>query len=174
MTQCDDIRRAALEDLSTVNDIVTAAVLGWPMAERLKRVALRVLTYDAVDLREMEVLLAEVDGLPVGVAAWDPGAVLQGGGVRRGALLHGLYVVPEAQGCGIGAALQRRIATRAAVAGCDALVVKSERVSVGYFERCGYRRLADDALAGLEYPYLFALPVDQVVAIDRDPAGMVK
>lgn len=103
MTQCDDIRRAALDDLSTVNDIVTAAVLGWPMAERLKRVALRVLTYDAVDLREMEVLLAEVDGLPVGVAAWDPGAVLHGSGVRRGALLHGLYVVPEAQGCGIGA-----------------------------------------------------------------------
>lgn len=174
MIHCDDIRRAAPEDLSTVNDIVTAAVLGWNMAERLKRVALRVLTYDAADLREMEVLMAEVDGLPVGVAAWDPGAVLQGAGVRRGALLHGLYVVPEAQGCGIGAALQRRIATRAAVVGCDALVVKSERVSVGYFERCGYRRLADDALAGFEYPYLFALAVDQVVAIDRYPAGMVK
>tara|TARA_Y100001933_G_scaffold202335_1_gene204189 strand:- start:2133 stop:2657 length:525 start_codon:yes stop_codon:yes gene_type:complete len=173
MTQCDDIRRAALDDLSTVNDIVTAAVLGWPMAERLKRVALRVLTYDAVDLREMEVLLAEVDGLPVGVAAWDPGAVLHGSGVRRGALLHGLYVVPEAQGCGIGAALQRRAATRAALAGCDALVVKSERVSVGYFERRGYRRLADDALAGLQYPYLFALPVDQVAALDRDAAGMM-
>lgn len=51
--------------------------------------------------------------------------------------------------------------------------MKSERVSVGYFERRGYRRLADDALAGLEYPYLFALPVDQVAALDRDAAGMM-
>jgi GNAT superfamily N-acetyltransferase len=173
MTQCDDIRRAAPGDLSTVNDIVTAAVIAWPMAERLKRIALRVLTYDLVDLRELEVLIAKVDGVPVGVAAWDAGAVLEGDGIRRGALLHGLYVVPEAQGRGVGVALQRRVAARAAVAGCDALVVKSERVSVGYFERCGYRRLANDALAGLEYPYLFALPVDEVASLGRDASGVV-
>lgn len=161
MTQQPKVEPVTVAQLDIVNEIIAAAVLGWPMAARLKRMAVGVLTYDALDIREMEMLLARVDGVAVGVAAWDAVTALHGRAGWRGALLHGLYVHPAWQGNGSGAALQQRVAGRAADLGFDALVVKSERVSVGYFERCGYESLAADALHGIDYPYLFRFPLDR-------------
>lgn len=161
MPQHLDIETVTTDELGTVNAIIAAAVLGWPMAARLKRVAVGVLSYDTLDLREMEMLLARVGGSPAGVAAWDPATVLHGRDGWSGVLLHGLYVHPEWQGNGVGTALQHAVADQATDLGFDALVVKSERVSVGYFERCGYETLAADALCGIEYPYLFRFPLDR-------------
>ncbi|MEQ8484432.1 MAG: GNAT family N-acetyltransferase [Pseudomonadales bacterium] len=153
------VRAALPVELATVNDIVTAAVLAWPMAERLKRIALNVLTYDALDMREFEVLLAEDSGAPAAVAVWDPATAITGSGAR-GALLHGLYVRPQAQRQGLGALLQRQVAHRAATHGYHGLVVKAERVSVSYFEHCGYARLDQSNPFGIDYPYLFWHPLD--------------
>jgi len=91
MPQQPNIEPVTVAQLDIVNDIIAAAVLGWPMAARLKRVAVGVLTYDAMDLREMEMLLARLDGAAAGVAAWDATTALHGRAGWRGALLHGLY-----------------------------------------------------------------------------------
>lgn len=153
------IRPAGPADLETINGIVSAAVLAWPMAERLKRIAVKVLAYDAMDLRELDVLLAESDGSTAAVAAWDPGTRLAAVGGARGALLHGLYVLPNRQRAGLGSLLQRRVAETAVALGFDGLVVKAERVAVGYFERCGYARLDRGNPFGIDYPYLFWHPL---------------
>ena len=152
------VRAAAPAELATVNDIVTDAVLAWPMAERLKRIALNVLTYDAVDMRDYDVLLAESGGAPLAVAVWDAESAITGGDAR-GALLHGLYVRPQAQRQGLGALLQRHVAQRARALGYHGLVVKAERVSVSYFERCGYARLGQANPFSIDYPYLFWRPL---------------
>jgi len=161
MTEQLNVEPVTVAQLGIVNDIIAAAVLGWPMAMRLKRRAVGVLTYDALDVDEMELLLARVGDAPAGVAAWDPATLLQGRDAWSGALLHGLYVHPQWQRSGIGTALQQRVAEQAADLGFDALVVKSERVSVSYFERCGYETLPAGALPGVDYPYLFRFPLDR-------------
>jgi predicted N-acetyltransferase YhbS len=149
------VRAAAAADLQAVNAIVTDAVLAWPMAERLKRIALRVLRYDGYDFDDMQVLVAEVGNEPGGVAVWDAHTCYRNKAGQRGALLHGLYVRPHMQRAGLGSTLQHHVAAAAAADGFDGLIVKSERVSVDYFERCGYARLAEDDVDGLQYPYLF-------------------
>lgn len=146
-------------DLEAVNAIVTEAVLAWPMAERLKRIALRVLRYDGHDVDDMQMLVAELGEQPAGVAVWDAETPYRSGTGRRGALLHGLYVRPRMQRAGIGTTLQRHVAEAAAQRGFEGLIVKSERVSVAYFERCGYARLPEDGVDGLQYPYLFWCPL---------------
>ena len=65
-----------------------------------------------------------------------------------GILLHGLYVTPTSQAQGHGRRLQCAVFNRAYAAGAETVLVKAERVSVGYFEQCGYRRMPDAA-----YPY---------------------
>lgn len=156
------VRSARVHELDVVNDVVTSAVLGWPVSERLKRIALPLLRYDTVDAREMEMLLARRNGHVVGVAVWDPAHRWAGPAGESGALLHGLYVRPEAQGAGVGRALQQQVAERAGELGFDGLLVKSERVSVGYFERCGYRRVSEPGAFGLDYPYLFWMSLTEL------------
>ncbi|MDZ7668633.1 MAG: GNAT family N-acetyltransferase [Gammaproteobacteria bacterium] len=149
------VRAAATRDLEAVNAIVTDAVLAWPMAERLKRIALRVLRYDGHDFDDMQMLVAEFGEQPAGVAVWDAETAYRSRTGRRGALLHGLYVRPQMQRAGIGTTLQCHVAEAAALRGFEGLIVKSERVSVEYFEHCGYARLSEDGVDGLQYPYLF-------------------
>lgn len=158
------VRPACADELEVVNDLVTRAVLGWPVSGRLKRLALPLLRYDAVDASGMEMLLAERSGEAVGVAVWDAVHRWTGPAGEAGALLHGLYVRPGAQGVGIGMLLQRRVAERAGRLGFDGLLVKSERVSVGYFERCGYRRVTAPGAFGLNYPYLFWMSLSELTA----------
>lgn len=149
------IRTAKREELAAINAIVTRAVLAWPMAERLKRLALNVLRYDRLDFDHMQMLVADLDGCPAGMAAWDSQTAYHNQAGERGALLHGLYVLPQMQGAGIGSALQRRVAEAAAARGFDGLLVKAERVSVRYFDRCGYERLSAEGGFAVNYPYLF-------------------
>lgn len=149
------IRAAACDELPAINAIITRAVLAWPMAERLKLVALKVLRYDRCDWDDLQMLVGDVNGRPSGVAVWDAQTPYSDEAGRRGALLHGLYVLPTLQRTGIGAALQRHVARAAAARGFHGLLVKAERVSVSYFERCGYERLPAQDAFGVSYPYLF-------------------
>jgi GNAT superfamily N-acetyltransferase len=136
------------KDLEVINDVVTEAVMAWPLPERMKRLSLPVLRYDAVDLEHFSAIGAYCLAGTVkpfdlfGVALWDDQA------------LHGLYVRPEAQGRGVGRSLLETVAARAQQAGIPRLLVKAERVAAGYFQQL------DLAAAGAESPYPYAFYLD--------------
>lgn len=127
-----------------INDVITEAVMAWPLPERMKRLSLPLLRYDEVDLDHFCIIGAytlDRTAKPVdlfGIAAWDQDA------------LHGLYVRPEVQSSGVGRGLLDTVARRAGQAGIKRLLVKAERVSAGYFQRQGL------ATAGPEIPYPYA------------------
>ena len=149
------IRTLGARDLEAINQVVTEAVMSWPLAERTRRLALPVLRYDAVDLDHFEAIgVYAVNGraLPVGlygVALWDA------------QLLHGLYVCPAAQRRGLGRRLLDAVAERAGRAGTARLLIKAERVSASYFERLGLPR----ADAETAYPYAFYLGATRSVSV---------
>ena len=143
---------AAAPDLDNINAVITAAVMAWPLAERLRRLALPLLCYDQTDLACYEILLAVADGSIAGVVAWDKQTILA---TPRGeaALLHGLYVLPAAQRQGVGRQLLAEIAVRARQLRRAGLLIKAERVAVSYFEQQGLERLQNDQSG--DYPYRF-------------------
>jgi len=146
-------RLASREDLPALNEVIEAAVLAWPLAERVKRLSLPALRYGEFDLDDYTMELVESEHRVVAVAAWCESA--DGGGLGPHILLHGLYVHPTAQGRGIGSALVRRslqLARNRALAG---LLVKAERVSAGFFEGLGFERLAEGVGPGATYPHRY-------------------
>ena len=144
------IRARALgrRDLQVINDVVASAVMAWPLPERMKRLSLPVLRYDEVDLDHFSGIGAySLDGLVkpfdlYGVALWDE------------AVLHGLYVRPEAQGCGVGRSLLDAVAAQARQVGISRLLVKAARASAGYCQQLGL------PAAGPETPYPYAFYLD--------------
>jgi N-acetylglutamate synthase-like GNAT family acetyltransferase len=146
-------RRASREDLPALNDVIEAAVLAWPLADRVKRLSLPALRYGEFDLDDYTMELVEFDHRVVAVAAWCEMA--GGAGLGPHILLHGLYVHPTVQGRGIGSALVRRALGLASGAGLAGLLVKAERVSASFFEALGFERMAQsDGPAGA-YPYRY-------------------
>lgn len=135
--------RPAADDLPALNAVVEAAVLSWDLAERVKRLALPSYRYTAHDLEHLGFVVArdEPQGRPIGVAAWEdaaPGSCPPG---RSALLLHGLYVLPDRQGAGVGSALLREVLAEAAAQGRDGVLVRAQREAEGFFRRHGFERL---------------------------------
>jgi GNAT superfamily N-acetyltransferase len=147
---------AAPSDLNSCNAVITAAVMAWPLAERLRRLALPLLRYDLADLACYQLLLAVEQQAIVGVAAWDNRTILASPRAD-GALVHGLYVLPAEQGQGVGRLLLADIAARARQLQRSGLLIKAERVAVGYFEHLGLEPLKIEQPA--DYPYRFWQPL---------------
>ena len=145
--------------------------MAWPLAERVKRLALPVLKYDPIDMTNLQMLVFDRDGEVAGIAAWgedtgngpsasDGPSSSDGPTAARQALLHGLYVHPDMQGRGIGRALQRAVFASAQQDGMQAVLLRAERVSVGYFEKCGYAALPPSSEPGNTYPYRYWKPLE--------------
>lgn len=160
------IEPAGVDDLHLVRDVVAQAIEAWPTTERLKRNALSVLAYDAVDLADTQVVMARLGTLPVGVAAWRTGNMMADPDGQLSGLLHGLYVDRRAQRTGVGMALQQHAASEVLQAGGYGLHVRAERFAASYFERCGYRRLAAGELVGVTgaYPYRYWIACAPLIA----------
>jgi len=159
-------------DLDCINNVVAAAVMSWPMPERIKRLSVPVLSYDSEDFKHYrfvvyrqggeikggevkggEVKGGEVKGGEVkGVAAWNPEAPLVTE-LGTGRLLHGLYISPDCQGRGYGRDLMAAVLSEAMTLGAEGLVIKAERPSIGFFEHCGLQPLS--ATGATDYPYQF-------------------
>ena len=139
------IRQATISDLPMINKVIRESVMSWPLAERVKRLSLNVLSYDQTDFAHYQFLVAESESSIVAVAAWDPD--------HPDSLFHGLYVSPDSHAMGIGRQLISEVITRVKALGKTKLVVKAESVSANYFIKQGFE--AVPVTAANDYPYLF-------------------
>jgi GNAT superfamily N-acetyltransferase len=157
--------RAELADLAKVNALIAAAVGGWPTSARLSRLAAVSLSYGALDFEDFEMVLCYKAAAEIGVAVWQPNALIRLHNGDRAAWLHGLYVAPSAQGQGIGRELLKEIARRASSRHRYTLYVRAERFAEGFFERLGGRRLSsqEGPEGGAQaYPHRFVMAVENV------------
>ena len=138
-------RQAQLQDLDAINLVVENAVMNWPLAERVKRLSLNVLTYDATDFQYFTGYVAVSNDMILGFALWDANS--------PAALLHGLYVKPKMQSKGIGTQLMDLVIGAAKEHGKSSILVRAERVSCHYFERQGLNKIKDTS--DNPYPYLY-------------------
>jgi predicted N-acetyltransferase YhbS len=140
-------------DLPAINRIVSSAVMSWPMAERVKRLSVPVLCYDATDLTQFDVFVCERLGHPIGVALFD---------LRHdqdAALLHGLYVLPIIQNQGVGNALMTAVFDAVRQQGIGGAWVRSERVSTQFFAQAQLERVSPRGPD--DYPNLFFKAIAQ-------------
>ncbi|MFN2338454.1 MAG: GNAT family N-acetyltransferase, partial [Gammaproteobacteria bacterium] len=87
------LRQVTTRDLPAINQVIDAAVMGWNLPERVKRLALPSYHYDALDLDHLEIQVVE-DGAGdiTGVVACEPASPADIPAGMTGLLLHGLYV----------------------------------------------------------------------------------
>jgi ribosomal protein S18 acetylase RimI-like enzyme len=139
-----NIEEATAAGLTQINSVIEAAVNSWPLAVRVKRLALPSLLYKESDFQFLKVFVATQDSTVVGMASIDSG--------KSHAQLHALYVHPDYQGIGIGKRLMEAAFTYATEQGFDVVLIKAERVAASYFEQQGLTRLVVSCDA---YPYQF-------------------
>jgi predicted N-acetyltransferase YhbS len=152
------LRQAGPDDLPAINRVVEAAFMTWDLPERVKRLSLPSYRYDGMDLRHLDLVLAEREDEVLGVAAWEPAAAADCPPGQQGLLLHGLYVHPEHMRQRLGARLLQAARKAAVAQGYDGLLVKAHNDSVGFFERMGLQALPVDD-AARHYDKRFWLPI---------------
>jgi predicted N-acetyltransferase YhbS len=148
------------EELERVNAVIKSAVSGWPLADRLKRLALVSLQYDSLDLAEFEILLGLDSGCPAAVAVSSVDRVVLASDRGACVALHGLYVHMRYQAQGIGRLMYQTAGARARRRGCLGILVKAQRVSTRYFEKQGFVEITDP---GIDYPFLYWKPIPRSV-----------
>ena len=139
------IRTADSGDLNAMNEVIKASIMSWPLADRVKRLSLKVLLYDETDLKHYQFIVAETDQQIVAIAAWDPD--------HPDSLFHGLYVSPDFQSQGLGQRLIASVISAVKALGRKTLVVKAESVSANYFIKQGFHAIP--VTDHNDYPYLF-------------------
>ena len=139
------LRRAGAADLPAVNSVIEAAVMGWALPERVKRLALPSYHYDTHDLSHLQLWVAETAWGIVGVAALDtPQAHELPAGATSGLLLHGLYVHPDHQQRGIGTRLLQTAEQQVQTHQLDGLLVRAQRGAGDFFMHQGLQPLDTD------------------------------
>ena len=84
------LRPAGESELNQINLVITSAINAWQLPDRLKRLSLGLLHYEATDLQDYEILLYSRQDYPIAVGAWEHGTCYLGPGETASALLHGL------------------------------------------------------------------------------------
>lgn len=131
-----------VDELPAINQVIEDAVMGWRLADQVKRLALPSYRYDTADFADLDVRVARAgNGRVVGVATSAPAAAGDCPPGTRGLLLHGLFVAPPVQRRGIGAALLARVLADAGAAGYDGVLVKAQRDAAPFFIAQGFAAL---------------------------------
>lgn len=128
------LRTGTAADLDAANSVIDAAVMGWKLPERVKRLALPSYRYGGEDLKFLELVLAWEGERVVGVAAFEAADARDVPPDRHAALLHGLYVLPAHQRRGIGRRLLQAVEAHACAHGFDSLLVKAQADADGFFK----------------------------------------
>ncbi len=134
------IREAQAEDLGAINEVIRAAVMSWSLPDRVKRLSMNSHCYDELDLRHYHFLVAEQERHVVGVAAVDTD--LHHLDQQSALILHGMYVLPQHHGEGIGTALFEAAENYIKESGVNGMLVRAQKDATGFFEHCGMHRLA--------------------------------
>ena len=92
--------------LDAINCVIESAVLGWDLAERVKRLVLPSYRYTPLDVQHLSFAVARnrQDDI-VGVASWEETGAVDSPQIGATLVLHGLFVAPGHQGRGIGGLL---------------------------------------------------------------------
>ena len=146
------IERATQNTMREINDLIVRAVMAWPLAARVKRRASTVLQYDSVDFDSFEIYCGYRDAALVGTLAIDDELTALDA-AKAGMLVHGVYVDPAVRGQGIGRVLLQFAEQQALAGSFDGVVIKAQRVSRQFFERCAYTHFPPTAAN--DYPYLY-------------------
>ena len=127
LTSLPVVRFATRSDLDAINRVVEAAVMGWRLPERVKRLSLPGYRYTDVDYLHMQMYVAErPDKSIVDVSACEPADVQEVPKGKNGLLLHGIYILPEVQRQGIGSQLLETARRSASLNNMDGLLVKAQ------------------------------------------------
>ena len=131
------VRWTATRDLALVNQIVGRALSSWQVADRVMRLAMPSLHYTATDLEHMEFVLTKAEDVPVAVAAWESDTSAARAATEE-LLLHGLYVMPDWQRCGIGGSLLQHVEVLAAERGARSVTLHAWRDAETFFRARGF------------------------------------
>jgi len=134
------IRDAAASDFEAINQVISEAIDNWDLPDRVKRLSLSSHLYNEIDLKYFRIIVAEEDGELVGLVALDnePHAVQ----LSNCLLLHGIYVRPDRQRCGIGGNLLEAAEDIIDERHLDGVVVKAQKDANNFFISHGLQRLA--------------------------------
>ena len=133
---------AQADDLPALNQVIAAAIMGWNLPERVKRLSLPSYYYDQADSQHLQIWLAKTgQGEIHGVASWEEADSDELPPGQRGSLLHGIYVHPEHQGQGTGRYLLNAIELLAVQHHFPGVLVKAQTDAVGFFVQQGYQPL---------------------------------
>lgn len=154
-TDAIHLRAGSAGDLAAVNAVIEQAIRGWNLPDRVLRLSLPSYRYSEHDLEFLELIVAvDAAGAIVGVAGFEPADPADCPARARALLLHGLYVRPELQRAGIGRRLLDAVAATACERGYDALLIKAQADSAGFFAAQGCETLVVSDGAR-DYPYRF-------------------
>jgi GNAT superfamily N-acetyltransferase len=138
--------------LAAINAIITACVMSWPIAERVKRLTLASYQYHSEDLRHLSGLVAlNSDNEAIGVVTWEPLAASER---QNSQLLHALYVDPRFQRQGVGRQLMQAARHLVCQQGSSGLLVKAQAEAIPFFRALGLSELAI-VDASRDYPHRF-------------------
>jgi predicted N-acetyltransferase YhbS len=147
------LRAASPGDLAGINAVIEAAVMGWSLPQRVKRLSLPSYRYDELDLQHLHLEVATSrEGDILGVAAWERADPRDTPASVAGMLLHGLFVSPSAQGQGTGRRLLDAAIAAARGGRCHGVLVKANPDATGFFQRCGFEPIFQSQ-ADARYPY---------------------
>lgn len=150
------IEDGSVADLDAVNRVIEAAVMGWAIPERVKRLSLPLYRYDPIDLDHLRLLVARHDDGIIGVATWEPADPADAPDGKAAILLHGLYVHPDWQRRGVGRCLLDAVC--AAIPVVDGVLVKAQADAREFFAAAGFEALPVDDDAR-DYAHRFWLPL---------------
>lgn len=142
MTVTLTLHSISAAELPAVNAVIEAAVLGWQLPERVKRLVLPSYRYDAADLQHLQInALSTPAQQIVAVAAWEAADLRDTPAQQTGLLLHGLYVHPAWQRQGLGKRLLQAAQQATLAGGYAGLLVKAQADAESFFAVCGLQKL---------------------------------
>ena len=137
-----NIRPAAQGDLESINRVIEAAVMGWQLPERVKRLSLPSYRYTGMDLNHLETVVAEDNKQNIiGIAAWERADAKDTPAGRTALLLHGIYVAPSHHRQGVGRRLLRVAEQAVRKYRYSGLVVKAQADASEFFLAQGMSKL---------------------------------